>query len=329
MSNTPNTHRRALSAGLAASLSGLLQSPLAHAQAGGYPSKPARFIVGLGPGSGADTGTRFVAERFAKITGQPTTVENRPGGDGVIAVQSLLAAPADGHTLMYITPSPMVLTPLLNPATPYDPLRDVRPVAYQSRSYSVIVTGGNSRFKSFGDLIAEAKAKPGTVKMSNYGHHFRIGGLSLEKATGAQFTHVAYKGAGQANNDVIAGDIDVAITDHGGAMSLIESGRLRPLAMTSPTRHRMLPQVPTVRELGVNWELMVWVGYAVSAKTPEPIAQRIEELLIEILRSPEFAAYNQRTSGAETVAGSGELLRRHIESEFARYREMAKTMNLH
>jgi len=282
--------RRRILAGAAAGLGSLALPGLPRAQSI-FPMKPVRFIVGLGPGSGADTGTRFVAERLSKITGQPTTVENRPGGDGVIAVQALLAAPPDGHTIMYITPSPMVLTPLLRPETPYDPLRDVRPVAFQSRSYSVIVTGGNSRFRTLNELIAEARAKPGTIKMSNYGHHYRIGGLSLQKATGAEFIHVAYKGAAQANNDAIAGEIDIA-------------------------------------KLGVPFELMVWVGYGISARTPEAVAQRVEAQLVEIIRSPEFAAYNDRTGGAETVAGTGEQLRRHIESEFARYRELGRTMSL-
>jgi tripartite-type tricarboxylate transporter receptor subunit TctC len=162
--------RRTVIAGLAAGLGGLgtlggLALPrTARAQA--WPSRPARFIVGLGPGSGADTGTRFVAERFTKVTGQPATVENRPGGDGIIAVQTLLQAPPDGHAIMYITPSPMVLTPMLRPETPYDPLRDVRPVAFQSRSYSVIVTGANYRFKTLPELIAEARARPNTTEMA-------------------------------------------------------------------------------------------------------------------------------------------------------------------
>lgn len=316
---------KAVAAGMGSAMSAM---PLRAQPVAGFPAKPVRFIVGLGPGSGADTGTRFLAERLGKVSGQPAVVENRTGGDGVVAVQALLAAPADGHTIMYITPSPMVLTPMLQPSVPYDPLRDIRPVAFLSRSYSVIVTGANSRFKTLNDVIAEAKAKPDTVKMSNYGHHYRIGGLSLQKATGADFIHVAYKGAGQANNDVIAGDIDVAITDHGGAMPLIEAGKLRPLAMTSPTRHRFLPNVPTVRELGIPYELMVWTGFGISAKTPEPVARRVEEVLIEIMRSPEFVAYNERQAGSELVAGSGEQLRKHIEGEFARYRELGKSMNL-
>lgn len=236
--------RRRVLAGLAAGAGHLLAPRVALAQAAAnFPSKPIRFIVGLGPGSGADTSTRFIAERLGKVTGQPATVENRTGADQIIAVQTLLQAPADGHTLLYITPSPMVLTPLLR-EVPYEPLRDMRPVVFGSRSYATIVTGGNSRFKTFNDLIAEAKAKPGTLKMSNYGHHYRIGGLSLQRLTGAEFIHVAYKGAGQANNDVISGDIDVAITDTGGAMPLIQAGRLRPLAVTGPTRLPSCPMCP-------------------------------------------------------------------------------------
>lgn len=320
--------RRDFLTATAAGAGTLLAARSGLAQAPAFPSKTVRFIVALGPGSGADTGTRFIAERFGKITGQPTVVENRPGGDGVIAVQSLLGAPADGHTLMYLTPSPMVLTPLLNPSTPYDPLRDVRPIAYGGRSQAVMVTGANSRFGSFAEVIAEAKAKPGAVRMSNYGHHYRIGALQLQQLTGAQFTHVPYKGAAQANNDVIAGDIDVAITDTGGAMPLIEAGRLRPLAQTGPARHTFLPRVPTIQELGVPYELIVWTGFGVSARTPEPLAQKLEELLIDILKSPEYKAYNEKQGGGDVIAGSGAQLKALIAAETRRYRELGRTVPL-
>ncbi len=320
--------RRKVLAGIAAGIATGLTTRTGFAQAPAFPSKTVRFIVGLGPGSGADTGTRFVAERFGKMTGQSTVVENRTGGDQVIAVQALLQAPPDGHTLFYISPSPMVLTPLVNPSVPYEPLRDMRPVVYMGRGQAVIVTGANSRFKTLQDVISEARAKPETVRMSNYGHHYRIGGLSLQKATGAVFTHVAYKGAAQANNDVIAGDIDVAITDTGGAMPLIEGGKLRPLAVTGPNRHHFLPNVPTARELGVDYELIVWTGFAVSSKVPDQIVQKLEEILLTIIKSPEYKEYNDKQGGGEIVAGSAAMLRALIEAETARYREMGKTMKL-
>ena len=218
--------RRSVLAGLAASVGGLTFPSIVRPQTPTlFPTKTVRFIVGLGPGSGADTGTRVVAERLGKISGQAAVVENRTGADQIIAVQALLAAPPDGHTIMYISPSPVVLTPLLR-EVPYDPQRDIRPVTFISRGYAVVVTGPNSRFKTMQDLITEARAKPGMLKMSNYGHHYRIGGLSLQRATGTEFIHVPYKGAAQANNDVIAGDIDVAITDIGGAVAKETDGNL-------------------------------------------------------------------------------------------------------
>ena len=152
--------RRKVLTGIAAGIAAGLTTRTGFAQAPAFPNKTVRFIVGLGPGSGADTGTRFVAERFSKITGQPAVVENRTGADQVIAVQNLLQAPPDGHTLLYISPSPMVLTPLLNPATPYEPLRDMRPLVYMGRGQAVIVTGANSRFKTLQDVLTEAGPNP-------------------------------------------------------------------------------------------------------------------------------------------------------------------------
>lgn len=324
--------RRNVLASLAAGASSLALPLPSSAQASAtaaWPTKPVRFIVGLGPGSGADTGTRFIAERIGKLTGQPATVENRPGGDGVVAVQALLSAPADGHTLLYLSPSPMVLTPLLNKEIPYDPLRDVRPVAYLSRSYAVIVTAGNSKYRTLEELLREARSKPGTLKMSNYGHHYRVGGLLLQKVSGADFIHVAYKGAAQASNDVIAGEIDVAITDTGGAIPLIKAGKLRPLAITGPNRHPFLPEVPSMKDLGLDYVLQVWTGFGMSAKAPESVARAAQDLLISIMKSPEYATYNQTQAGAETVAEPGESLRQTIVAETQRYRELGRTVNLH
>jgi tripartite-type tricarboxylate transporter receptor subunit TctC len=325
--------RRTLLGGLAAGMSGLVLPHRAHAQtpaaSGSWPTRPVRIIVGLGPGSGADTGSRFIAERIGKLSGQPVTVENRPGGDGVVAVQALLSAPADGHTLLYLSPSPMVLTPLLNRETPYDALRDIRPVAYLSRSYAVIVTGTNSKYRTLDDLLKDARSRPGMLKMSNYGHHYRIGGLLLQKVSGADFIHVSYKGAAQASNDVASGEIDVAITDTGGAIPLIKAGKLRPLAITGPSRHPFLPEVPSMKDLGLDYVLQVWTGYGMSSKAPEAVARAAQDTLLAVMKSPEYATYNQNQAGAETVAEPGESLRQTILAETQRYRELGKTVNLH
>ena len=294
------------------------------AQGTSQPTTPIRFIIGLGPGSGADTGTRFIAERLRAITGQPTVSENRTGGDQVPAVMEMLRQPADGRTILYITPTPALINPLVNKDLPYK-LQDLRPVAMSSRGFAVMVTNPESRYKTLADVISAARAKPGAVSFANYGHHYRLGALSLEKISGAKFNHVPYKGAAQANGDVIGGAIDVHVTDIGGAMPLIKSGKLRPIAVTGKQRHPFLPDVPTIAESGYpGYNLYVWTGYAVSAKTPEPIVRKLEEDLLAIIRSPEYAAYNTTQGGAEVVPMTGREFAEVIAADTARVEEALK-----
>ena len=299
-----------------------LAAPRAFAQGAG--SGPIRFIVGLGPGSGADTSTRFIAERLKVMTGQATVTENRTGGDQVPAVMEVLRQPADGRTIMYITPTPALINPMINRDLPYRQ-SDLRPVAMSSRGYAVLVTGPDAKFRSLADVLAAARARPGEVSLANYGHHYRLGGLSLEKMSGAKFNHVAYKGAAQANADIIAGVVDTHITDIGGAMPLIKSGKLRPLAVTGKQRHPFLPDVPTIAESGFpSYNLYVWTGYAVSAKTPEPIVRKLEEDLLAIIRSPEYAAYNTTQGGAEVTPMGGREFAEVIAADTARVEDALK-----
>lgn len=296
-----------------------LQAP-AQAQSGG----PIRFIVGLGPGSGADTSTRFIAERLKVLSGQPTVTENRTGGDQVPAVMEVLRQPPDGRTIMYITPTPALINPMINRELPYRQ-SDLRPVAMSSRGYAVMVTGPESKFRTLADALGAARAKPGEVSLANYGHHYRLGGITLEKLSGAKFNHVAYKGAAQANADVISGVIDVHITDIGGAMPLIRSGKLRPLAVTAKQRHPFLPDVPTIAESGYpSYQLAVWTGYAVSAKTPEAVVRKLEEDLLGIIRSPEFATYNANQGGAEITPMGGREFAEVIAADTARIEDALK-----
>ncbi|MEN9316023.1 MAG: hypothetical protein RIS35_2416 [Pseudomonadota bacterium] len=317
--NHPIHRRRALAAAALAGFAMTL-SPGAQAQGSG----PIRFVVGLGPGSGADTGTRFIAERLKVLTGQPTVTENRTGGDQVPAVMEVLRQPPDGRTIMYITPTPALINPMINKDLPYRQ-SDLRPVAMSSRGFAVMVTGPDSRFRTFADVIAAARAKPGEVSFANYGHHYRLGAVSLEKMSATKFNHVAYKGAAQANADVISGVIDVHVTDIGGAIPLIKAGKLRALVVTGKQRHPFLPDVPTIAESGFpNYNLYVWTGYAVSSKTPEPIVRRLEEDLHAIIRSPEYATSNATQGGAEVVPMSGREFAEVIAADTARIEDALK-----
>ena len=311
----------ALAVGTLAACAALALAPgTAFAQS----NAPIRFIVGLGAGSGADTGTRVIAERLRVTTGQTTTVENRTGGDQVPAVMEMLRQPPDGRTLLYISPTPALISPLINKDLPYTQ-KDLRPVAMISRGFAVLVANPDSKFRTLADVIAAARARPGEVSMANYGHHYRLGAVSLEKMAGVKFNHVPYKGAGQANADIIAGVIDLHITDIGGAMPLFQAGKLRPIAVTGKARHPYLPNVPTVAESGFPaYDLYVWTGFAVSAKTPEPIARKLEEELLKVIRSPEFAAYSVTQGGFEVTPGTGAEMADVIAADTARILEALK-----
>lgn len=310
---------------LAMLVASLMTMPAVMAQSTPGGGKPVVFVVPLGPGSGADTITRFIAERYTAISGQPTITENRPGGDMVIAVQSLLGAPADGRTILMLTPSSVVINPVLRNDLPYDAQRDIRPVAWAGRGFAVMVTGPDSPFHTLDDVLAAARKEPGSISMANYGHHYRLGAVSLEKFAGVTFNHINYKGAAQANNDVIGGVIDVHITDIGGAMPLIESGKLRALAVTGKERHPYLPETPTIAESGFpDYDLYVWTGYGVRGDTSDEIAKAIEENLIKVMRTPEFEAFNAQLAGAENVAGTGQSLADHIAAETTRYRALVQ-----
>lgn len=302
----------------------LLPLACAQAQTATYPARPVRFVVPIGPGSGSDTITRLIAKLAGSELGQPTYVENRPGGDTVIAVQSVLGAPPEGYDVMMLSPSSVVINPVINPQLVYDPLA-LRPVAAMLRSASLLVTGAESRFKTFADVGAAARAKPGTVSMANYGHHYRFGGLSMQKALGVDFNHITYKSAAQVQTDLIGGSVDLALVDVGGALPLIAAGKLRPLAVTSRERIPQLPNLPTVRESGLpNYELYVWIGLGINAKTPEASAKILEAALMRAMATEEFRTYVTQTAAAEVYPIPGKELAALIASETARYRQLVK-----
>ena len=284
-----------------------------------------RIVVPLGPGSGADTSARFLAKRYEQVTGKPAIVENKPGANLAIGTMAVINAPADGQTILFITPSSMVINPIVDKELAYNPQRDLTPVVQLTEGPSVLVVRTDSPYKTFNDLIAAAKAKPGTVSYANYGHYYRFAALDIERMTGVKFNHVNYKGGGQANTDVIGGQVDVHGTDVGGVLPLIQGGKLRPIAQTGLKRHPFLPDVPTVAELGhPGWESVVWTGFAVSSKTPPEVVKALEQVWVGISKSPEFADYAEKTLGAAVQPRSGKAFVDYLAKNTAKYQALAK-----
>lgn len=292
-----------------------------YAQADDYPSRPVKFIVPLGPGSGADTNTRALADRFQKATGVPALVENRPGADLIIGTSSALNAPADGYTVFMITPSAVVINPLFIKDLPYDPAQ-IRPILHLTNNVGVLVTAANSRFNSLQDMLDEARKNPKSISMGLYGNTYRLGAQVLSKAAGVEFNDIPYKGFGQTINDVIGGMTETALVDLGGALPLIESGKLKALAVGSDQRLDVAPHIPTVSESGFpGYSLYIFVGYAVHADTPEPVFKKLETLLQNVADEPELKTLLTQNAGTYFVGDPGKPFADFVDNEVKKARE--------
>lgn len=301
---------------------------LPQAWADSYPARPVRFIAPVGPGSGGDSITRFVAERAATLLGQPTFVENKPGSDQTIGAQTMLAAPADGYSVLLISPGSMVINPIVHKTLGYD-VRDIQPLVGAARANVALVTGAQSKFANVAELLAAARRAPATVSLANYGTTYRLGGLALQQQAQVRFNEVPYKGASQMLTDVIGGQVDAALTDLGGALPLIRAGKLRALAVASQARLAEAPELPTLRESGLpDFGLTIWVGFAVSARTPAPIAQKLEAVLLQVMAQPEFAAMAARSAHMEVMGLDSRAFSAEIARDTARYRALAAGLDL-
>lgn len=290
-----------------------------------FPNRPLTFIVPLAPGSGADTTTRLVAEELGKDLNVPVVVENKPGADTLIAVQSMLKAPADGHTVLLITPSSVTLGPALNPKLPYDASRDIRPLTASSRGQATFVTAAGSRFDSLQALIDAARSQPGTVSMATYGgHYYRLATELLAHQAGVRFNLIPYNSPTQALSDVVGGTVDAMIVDTGAVLPMIDSGKVRPLAVSGVERHAKLPGVPTVRETGLpDYSSYIWIGFAVHGSTPDSQAAMLESALRKAIHSEAHLA-QIRTNGAEVVGNDSAELRQLIAADKERYTALLK-----
>lgn len=301
----------------------MLDAGVARAAQGQFPFAPLRFIVPVGPGSSADSSTRYIAERIGRMLGQPAIVENRPGADFLIGVQALLAAPPDGHTLMLISQTSMVVNPIIHKNLPYEPLRDIRPLVASVGAAATLVTGARSRFRSVADVLAAARQAPRTVSMGYYGQFYRVGGLMMEDMGKVRFSHVPYKSPPQEISDLIGGSLDVAFIDTGAALPLVRSGQLRALAVSSLSRQADLPDVPTLHESGLRgFDLFIWIGYGVSAKVPEARAQALQAALGRVMAQPDFRSFSARNGNMRVLATPGQELAQRIAAESARFRDL-------
>jgi len=282
---------------VACSLLSCLTAPQAPAQtpspapAHAYPTKPVRIIVPFGPGNSVEVVMRLVAQRLAADMGQPFIIEPVPGAAGAIGTERVARAPADGYTLLAATDGVFAVLPSFRSDLPFNPARDFVPIAQMAGIPFVLIAHPSVRASSARQLIDMAKAAPGKIDYSTGGNG-SAQHLAMEMfmtLTETRFTHVPYKGAPQAAMDVIGGQIPVAFAGVPIVAEHIKDGRLQALGIASEQRLASLPQVPTLKEQGIDLRFATWAGLFAPSGTPREIVAQLSEQVVRALRAPDIA----------------------------------------
>jgi tripartite-type tricarboxylate transporter receptor subunit TctC len=313
--------RRAL---LLAGLSAACVGP-AWAQASGS-GQAIKLVVGYAPGGPVDAAARLFAQSFSKELGQPVVVENRPGAGGATGGDSVVKAPPNGLLLFFAASPTMTISPHILKAMPFDPVRDLAPVAPILSYSNVLVVNKDQPFKTVPELVSWAKANPGKAAYGSagIGASNHLSGELFALRTGTQLTHVPYKGNAPAMTDVIGGQIQMMFDIIGSARNYIAGGRVRPVAVTSRERNPSLPDVPTMREAGIaDYEVGGWYGLYAPLKTPPEIVARYNEATRKALAGDELKA-KLIEQGYDLWTGSPQVLAERAARELALWGTVAK-----
>ncbi|MEI6158521.1 MAG: tripartite tricarboxylate transporter substrate binding protein [Roseococcus sp.] len=258
---------------------------------GTWPDRPIRLVAPYPPGGQTDVVARWIAEQLRPVLPQPIIVENRAGAQGIIGTQAVLAAPADGYSVLYVNASTTLINPVIHPGPPYDTFRDMAPVVQFGTAALVLTVRPDRGINSLAELIALAKRRPGELSYASFGigSASHLYGAMLEKAAGVQMSHVPYRGSAAAVQDVLAGHAFMSINDEAVSVSQVVDGRLKALAVTGTQRIAAMPDVPTFQELGFagGLEILGFNGLVMRAGTPPAIIQRFAEAVLGAVRTPQ------------------------------------------
>ena len=293
-----------------------------------YPTKAVRFITPFPPGGSLDPLTRMSAQKLSEKWGQPTVVENRPGGNSIIGTHAVAKAAPDGYTIL-VAGTPHVINPSLF-ATPYDALKDFAPIATIARSRQILVIHPSLPVANLKELIALAKARPGELNYasSGTGNTNHLAGELLCALAGIKMLHIPYKGAGPAIIDLIGGRLHLSFHVTISVIPHIKSGRLKPLAISGETRAAALPQVPTMAEAGLpKFEMSGWTGMFAPAGTPKSIIDKISSDMAGVLALPDIVE-KLGNEALEPFISNPEQFAALLRSDMARFAKLIKDANI-
>lgn len=287
--------------------------------------KPVRLVVGFAAGGSVDLVARLMAERLSPRLGQPVLVENKPGGFVRVAIEAVRGAPADGTTLLLTSSTPLVVTPHAYARVPYDAQRDLVSVARLVYGQQGFALGPMSGARTWTEYVSWLKANPDKAffASSGVGSMGHLVGVVLANTSGLRLEHVAYKGSGHYNAELMGGQVSAGISGIADAADFHRSGKLRIVAVSGAQRSRALPDVPTFRELGVPMDLSLWYGVFAPAGTPQPIVELLGRELVTIVGAPELT---QRfvSLGLEPAPAGPSAAAAELSADFARWRPIVQ-----
>ncbi|MBX3626370.1 MAG: tripartite tricarboxylate transporter substrate binding protein [Rhizobacter sp.] len=314
---------------LAAAVAALLPLSPALAQTAAWPTKPVRLVVGFPGGSSPDVMARALSDALAKALGQPVVVDNKPGASGNIAADQVARA-TDEHTLGIVINGNLTVAKLINPATPFDPARDFAPISLLGTAPLVLTAAGDAKGSTPAELIAWArslgdKGNYGTPGNGTVGH---LGMELLKSKTGIGAVHVPFPGNPQVVTALIAGQVQLSLLPPGIAMPQVKAGKLKAVAVTSPGRSALVPDVPTLREAGVNGtDLEVWTALVGPASLPKPVVARVAAAVAEVMKQPETQA-RLLTAGWQAVGSAPEGLAQRMKADTALLSDIITSRNI-
>lgn len=291
-------------------------------------AKPIRILLAQAPGTASDVLARALAKAMTDSSGLTAIVEYKPGAEGVIAVQPLLNSPADGYTMLLNSSSSSVLNPVLVPNLQYDPLRDFVPLVTISKAALAVNLSRASNFTSIGQFITAAKASPGKYTFASSTGTTRLAGELLQHLAGIKLLNVPYKSTAAGITALAAGETDLMFVDPSGVTMHWQSGRIRPVAVSSATRLKAFPNLPTLKEEGLpEYEVTAWFATYFARGTPPELAHAMRELLRKAVRYPTMLETLDKV-GMEPLELAGEEITSHTRKEIEMRTRVVKAANV-
>ena len=293
-----------------------------------YPSRAIRLIVPFAPGGGADISGRTIAARLSERYAQQVVVDNRPGAGGNLGVELASKAPPDGYTLLLVSSS-YGANPSLYKLS-FDPVNGFEPITLVSQQPFILVVHPSLPVRSVKDLIALAKAKPGSLNYasSGAGGIVHLGTEYFKSVAGIDMVHIPYKGGNTAHNDIVAGFVQVYFGTILSTLPVVKSGKVRAIGVSTERRNAALPEVPTVAEAGLpGFSFGGWYAVLAPAKTPKEITASLNREIVALLQAPDVKE-RLAAEGSTVVASTPEQLRQHLQSDISKWRQVVKAANI-